>query len=291
MNGGREKMLDLTAEMARLKKSLDAIEEEAYRLFAKYPAPSGLTAYPEDLDPEETRKVRANLRGMSPELFACYNDASFDWTPTNELRHFLPRYLEEIDAFRFPSEESVFHRFVEWENYFERDMKTLRSRFSDPAWTKEERDLIDRWYRTFCARFFLDYPVWEADGHILEIRVDVLIILFAHGGFAVETLLEVWREHLWSLPALLHLKDLLLYGFSDDFDKLRNSFASHDKTLHSMLIGWLKDSKTRKCFLEGCDAAIKRCDALLFEETWWHGTSYLDELEYTRETLLAWAGG
>jgi hypothetical protein len=290
-------MLNLTAEMARLKKSLDAIEEEAYRLFAKYPAPSGLTAYPEDLDAEETRKVRANLRGMSPELFACYNDASSDWTPTDELRHFLPRYLEEIDAFRFPSfsEEIVFHRFVEWENYFERDMKTLRSRCSDPAWTNEERDLLDRWYRTFCAWIFLNYPVWETDEHILEIRVDTVIILFAHGGFALETLLEVWRQQLWSLPALLHLKDLLLYGFSAHLNKLNNAFASHDNTLHAMLLAWLKDAQTRTCFLEGYDAAIKRCDALLFEETRRYGTgmAYLDELDYTRETLLAWgrAGG
>ncbi|MDR3158617.1 MAG: hypothetical protein LBU11_06330 [Zoogloeaceae bacterium] len=232
---------------------------------------------------------------MSPELFARYNDASFDWTPLNELRHLLPRYLEEIDAFRFPSEESVFHRFVEWENYSERDMKTLRSLFSDPAWTKEERDLIDRWYRTFCAWFFLNYPVWEADDHILEIRVDTVILLFAHGGFALETLLEAWRRHLWSLPALLHLKDLLLYGFSDYFGKLNNAFASHDKTLRAMLLAWLKDTETRMCFLAGCDAAIKRCDALLFEETRRYGTgmAHLDELEYTRETLLEWgrAGG
>jgi hypothetical protein len=38
---------DLTEEMARLEKSLDAIEEDACRLFAKYPAPNELTAYPE----------------------------------------------------------------------------------------------------------------------------------------------------------------------------------------------------------------------------------------------------
>jgi hypothetical protein len=285
-------MLDLTAEMDHLKKSLDAIEEEAYRLFAKYPAPDGLAA---DLGQEETREVRANLRGMSLELFARYNDAGFGWAPFDELRHFLPRYLEEINAFRFPSfsEEIVFHRFVKWENHSEPDMKTLRSLFSDPAWTKEERDLIDRWYRTFCAWFVLNYPVWKADDHLLKIQVDTLIILLAHSGFAPETLLEVWRQHLWSLPALLHLKDLVLYGFSDYFGKLNNAFASHDKTLHAILIAWLKDAQTRTYFLEGCDAAIKRCDALLFEETHRYGTgmAYLDELEYTRETLLAWAGG
>jgi hypothetical protein len=62
-----------------------------------------------------------------------------------------------------------------------------------------------------------------------------------------------------------------------------------------MLIAWMKDAKTRECFLEGYDAAIKRCDALLFEETCQYGTrmAHLDELEYTRETLLEWgrAGG
>lgn len=205
--------------------------ENAYTLFAKYKP-----ARPLDIctaccmTPEaEGQLANANVRQIPMELLATYNDgAKPEKTRIDEVKHFLPRYLDLIGQFQFPTHSS------------ELSLSRLMP-FEAAEWTMPELDLLQQ-YRTDYFKYCLSvYPIPSFSD-----RIDTILIMFWLAGFAIGDLLSIW-ENEKTQESALHFRDLYLHGF-DPYNpsKLFNCFG--DKALAEMLRTWLETETVKQHF-------------------------------------------
>ncbi len=110
---------------------LTEIIEKSYRLFAKYHPTRPLDICTNCcMTPEAEAKLASLAVNQIPkELLAAYNDgAKPEKTRIEEVKHFLPRYLDLVAQFEFPthSTELSFSRLIPFDKH---------------EWTKEELEL------------------------------------------------------------------------------------------------------------------------------------------------------
>ncbi|MDR1854230.1 MAG: hypothetical protein LBR05_04915 [Azoarcus sp.] len=257
---------------------LDDLLETAYRTFAPYPAPETLGCQCPlcRLEESQSRLRAMAVREIPDELLWRYHFIPHaDKASVGEIKHFLPRYLEIVSKFQF--------------DHFWAEVALDRLKFVNGEWTDEERALLDDWARAFfscCLSRYYDHDVAPTAPHIENI-VDIVIML-AHGNFDLSPLLEVWVEDS-GLPALLHYKDLLLWGFSGDMSVLENSFAADDEGLCASLGGWARRPEVVAHFIARCDWALGGGDPLLDAVHECHGgVTHRAELETLRNKLVEW---
>src|SRR5262245_29372956 len=100
---------------------LEEIIEQSYRLFATYKVTRPLDVCTDDccMSPaDEARLATLPVKSIPKELLEEYNDeAKPEKTRIDEVKHFLPRYLDLIGQFQFPthSTELSFSRLVPFE--------------------------------------------------------------------------------------------------------------------------------------------------------------------------------
>ncbi|MDR0673673.1 MAG: hypothetical protein LBF93_08470 [Zoogloeaceae bacterium] len=269
--------------------SLDDLIDNAYRLFAAYPAPGELLACTHCMVVAEQEQARAlAVRNIPAELFWRYHHAAYmGRTPLQEVKHFLPRYLDLISRFQEEGAlclETALTRLPRID-YKEGGALTY-SRLDPGEWKPEEFSLLHAWARTFfshCLSQYHDYKLFPGAPPIEAI--DDILIMFAHGGFDLSPLLCLWEED-HRLTALLHAKDLLLWGFNEAGTAMENPFAEDDPELCATLMNWLRTAKVRARFRQGCETALARQAPVLDMAHGFHaGRTHREELKIMRQRL------
>jgi hypothetical protein len=225
------------------KKSQSVLQEiirKAYEIFSKYPVTRPLDVCTDECCmkvEDEARLASLPVRQIPLELLTQYNDsAKPEKTQIEEIKHFLPRYLELIAAFNFPthSAELSFSRLTP---------------FDKSEWTEPELEILENFSTEFFTHALSTYPIPSFND-----KIDSILIMLWRGNFNVEKLLTVW-EHASSLQSLLHFNDLYFYGFSQQKrSKLSNSFG--DKELAHLLVNWLENERTHKIFKEQIERTV-----------------------------------
>jgi hypothetical protein len=239
---------------------LHEIVERSYKLFRDYKPERPLDVCTECCmkKEEEARLAAMTVREIPLELLREYNDsAKPEKTRIEEVKHFLPRYLELISSFRFPthSVELSFSRLLP---------------FNSNEWTKEELQLLTDFSVEFFKHCLSLYPL---PAH--SERIDSILIMFDRTAVPVEALLNVW-EKADNIQSVLHFKDLKYYGFQNkSHTGLSDGFG--DNELATKLQQWLQRDSVKKVF-ESRIEAILLGDPELEEET-------LSELELLYDML------
>lgn len=257
---------------------LHDIIETAYRTFAAYPAPESLGCQcPLCRLGESHRRLRTmSVREIPDELLWRYHLAAHaERTPVGEVKHFLPRYLEIVSHFQF--------------QHFWTEIALDRLTFARETWTAEEQALLSTWAQAFFAQCLSQYHDrdFAPDAPYIENIVDIIIML-AHGGFDLRPLLDDWSEDR-RLSALLHFKDLLLWGFNKDMSVLENSFAADDPALCCMLRDWIRQPDVMAHFIARCDQVADGNEPILDMAHECHGgRGHREELRSARLKLGDW---
>lgn len=215
-----------------MEKTLPDIIEEAYTLFSGYEAvrPLDICTHCCMSFENEALLARLPVREIPLELLMEYNDgAATEKTPTNEMKHFLPRYMQLISTFDFPSHSA------------EIALKRL-SPFDKTEWSDEELALLHTFSLAFFEKCLSTYPLPIRD------EMDSILILFWRGSIPIAPLLSAWEQN-DSPSSILHLKDFCWDGFmSSKSGKLTNGFA--DAELSAILRNWLDQEDVRKRFMK-----------------------------------------
>jgi hypothetical protein len=219
---------------------LTEIIEEAYRLFSNYK-----TIRPLDIctvccmTPEaEERLATLPVKLIPCKLLSEYNDgARSEKTRIEEIKHFLPKYLELIGKFEFPSHstELSFSRLTPF-NKFE--------------WTNNELTLLEQFSQEFFELCVSYYPIPSFSD-----KIDTILIMFWRANFVnILDLLTIWKNNT-SKESLLHLRDFVFNGFVQyDQSKLNNPFG--DKKLADILRNWLDNEEVKETFAKAIEEMI-----------------------------------
>ena len=210
---------------------INEVINRAYQEFSKYPAVLPLDVCTDCcMTKEETTKlVSISVDSIPQELLSNYNDsAKPEKTRIEEVKHFLPRYLQLISEFNFPthSSELSFSRLVP---------------FDKNEWTKNEYEILLNFQSEYFRHCLNTYPIPSFGD-----KIDSIIVMFWRSGIGIEKLLSIWEET-ENIESSLHFKDLYFEGFEQyNRNKLSNSFG--DKELCEKLTIWIRDNKVNTLF-------------------------------------------
>ncbi len=207
------------------------IIDKAYDVFSKYRANLPLDVCTDCCMTVENAGRLASLpvRQIPIELLTEYNDSAKPAkTEIEEVKHFLPRYLDSVSQFRFPSHsaELTFSRLTP---------------FDKNEWQETELELLATFATDFFKLTLNTYPIPSFCD-----RIDTILIMFWLGHFNIEILLKTW-EQTDTPESVLHFNDLYFQGFNEhDRSELFSSFG--DKGLCRVLSNWLENEKTKEIF-------------------------------------------
>lgn len=205
--------------------------EKAYELFSKYRADRPLDVCTECCMKieDEGRLASLPVREIPVELLTEYNDSAKPAkTRIEEVKHFLPRYLDLISEYKFPthSTEISFSRLLP---------------FDKSEWTENELGLLEKFATDFFNQTLQTYPIPSFND-----RIDTILIMFWRADFDIVRLLRLW-ERTDTLQSVLHFNDLYFQGFNEhNRSELFSSFG--DKELSNILTNWLENEKTKEIF-------------------------------------------
>ncbi|MGV3541149.1 MAG: hypothetical protein ACO1OQ_15135 [Rufibacter sp.] len=199
--------------------------------------------------------VREIPRGLLTE----YNDgASTAKTPIEEIKHFLPRYLDLVWDFDFPSHS------------LELSLKRLAP-FEESEWTVEELKYLERFSKAFFDKCLSAYPLPENE--------DILgvLIMFWRGQLDVNLLLGTWLHHNGAESAL-HYRDLVFGGFEQhNPSMLSNAFAEPQIT--NILREWAESNAAKEFFSKEIEKLVLKGEAMKEKD--------LEELSLLYEMIVA----
>ncbi len=184
------------------------------------------------MTPEDEGKLASSpVRQISRDLLADYNDgAKPDKTRIEEVKHFLPRYLDLIGQFQFPTHST--------ELSFSRLMP-----FDKTEWTKQELNLLNEFKLDYFKQCLSVYPIPSFSD-----RIDTILIMFWKAGFDINDLLTIWKIEKTKESAL-HFRDLHFHGF-DQYNQTKLFSAFGDKELADILRNWLDTETVKQNFAD-----------------------------------------
>ena len=216
------------------------IINRSYTLFSKYKTTRPLDVCTQECCmsvEDEGRLASLPVREIPKDLLEKYNDsAKPEKTRVEEIKHFLPRYLELIWKFDFPthSSELSFSRLVP---------------FDKTEWTESELRLLEQFSKEFFLHCLAVYP-FPSFGD----SIDSILIMFWRAGFEIEDLLEAW-ESKKNKESVLHFRDLYFYSFNQqNKSMLTNSFG--DKKLFEVLRQWADSPSVQNNFASGIEEQL-----------------------------------
>jgi hypothetical protein len=232
---------------------LTEIIDNAYVLFSKHRVEIPLEVCTEGccMKPEdENRLASLPVRQIPVDLLSEYNDsAKPEKTRISEVKHFLPRYLDLIGQFQFPthSTELSFTRLIP---------------FDKSEWSTEELNLLGEFSKVFFKKCLSLYPIPSFSDSITTILIMFRGVDFdLKQLFDIPLLLKIWEGE-QSLQSILHFRDLYFYGFNQKHEsKLSNSFG--DKELGSILRTWMESETVRQIFAGNIEKLIVEKNCLL----------------------------
>ena len=213
---------------------------QAYDTFSKYKVSRHLDVCTNCcMTIEDERKLLGlPLKQISVELLSAYNDsAKSKKTNVDEIKHFLPRYLELISEYQFPSHS------------IELSLTRLAP-FDKNEWKESELNIIDKFSCEFFNHCLDTYPIPSFGD-----KIDSIIIMFWKIGIGIDNLLLIWEKS-ESLESCLHFKDLYFEGFEYyNRGKLTNGFG--DNLLCEKLTTWIQTPKTKEIMLKRIEKIIQ----------------------------------
>ncbi len=186
---------------------------------------------------EVNRLINLEVRKIDVDLLSLYNDSAQAHHPIiSEFKHFLPRYLDLINQYEFPS-HSV-----------ELCLRNL-SFYKKDQWLIEEWELIENFAVYFFEKCLNDFPIQSAYTEITDI-----LIMYDLARFDLTPFLQIW-ESSDSVTASLHFKEMIV----NEFDWLRkrrfkNSFGSKDTI--ELISDWVYQTATQQKFYKKFESII-----------------------------------
>jgi len=227
---------------------LEEIIKNSYELFSNYEANSPLDICTECCMSKENEGLLASLsiKEIPVKLLSEYNDgASTEKTPINEVKHFLPRYLDLIGKFEFPSHST------------EISLKRLTP-FNKTEWKEEEKILLKKFALVYFKKCLSIYPLPNNES------IDSIIIMFWRGQFEIIELLSIWEKET-TKESILHFRDLYFLGFKNkNKSKLSNAFG--EKEISLIVRGWIDDKKVKQHFSSTIEELIMEGENLTEED-------------------------
>ena len=224
------------------------IIQEAYALFGAYKAILPLDVCTDCcMDPGDAALLASlPVHEIPHDLLMEYNDeASTGKTPAAEIKHFLPRYLELIATFEFPSHSA--------ELSLERLNPTL-----EEEWSAVELDFLTRFTTAFWKTCLAAYPLPAYES------IDAILVMVWRSGLEVTDLLDQWQEEN-TLSSVLHFWDLYVEGFEGKRSlKLKNAFAEAD--ISEQLKDWVSQNETKTAFRMHVEKLILNDTSTIDEE-------------------------
>lgn len=217
---------------------MESLIAEAYELFKKYQVKRPLDICTDCCMDIKNEGLLASLpvKEIPQDLLMEYNDgASTVKTPIEELKHFLPRYMDLASSFEFPSHstELTFRRLAP---------------FNSGEWTNEELGYLKKFALTFFKKCLSTYPLPQND------QIESILILLWLGQFQMDELLAYWITDPSSISTL-HFKDLYLEGFKhNSLHKLSNGFA--DEEISNKLSNWINNKAVKHAFKDNIERLI-----------------------------------
>jgi hypothetical protein len=171
--------------------ALAMIVADAYRIFARYPAESSLCVCHCNCcmtEENEALLVRTPLREISSELLAQYTNSAHDWDDVvvrDQMRYFLPRYLELIAANDAPHHNSC----------LEHCLSRLQDAKWRETWPADEVDVLNRFFPALIVARLDDLSLahWPVGWLLANDVCDILCLTVLSGGDIVPVL-KAWDE-------------------------------------------------------------------------------------------------
>jgi hypothetical protein len=199
-----------------MTEDLQKIVAQAYELFAGYKVTKPLdVCSPHCVTDEELDQlVNLNVRKLPKELLSTWNHAAkTDRPELSEFKHFLPRFLDLIAQFEWPS-HSVEITLKSFGYYTDRD------------WTRQERQLIDDFGLAFFKQCLQTYDLPDV------VSLDRVIIMLSSAGVDTEPLFLEWEKSPHE-ASVRHFADFAIYGAD-----LKNEFMEQE--LRNRMSNWLQ---------------------------------------------------
>lgn len=206
---------------------MQEVIEKAYQIFKHY-------KLKEELDvcthccvtiTELNQLTNTPLKELSFNLIDTHNSAATSSKPpVEEFKYFLPRYLELIANYKFPSHST------------ELSLKRFES-YEKEEFNSQEWQIIEE----FCIKFFKqilsNYPIPEND------YIDSILIMIFTAKIDITKVLKIWEID-ESENGNKHFTDFVNYGLSKRKNKLNNVFSS--KKLDLIIEEWLSNNELFK---------------------------------------------
>lgn len=196
---------------------LQKIIDRAYKVFDGYKV-----AKPLDVctvccvtDEEVDQLVNLDVRKLPQKLLYTWNHAAKTHHPNlSEFKHYLPRFLDFIAQFEWPSHS------VEL---------TLKSfgYYTASDWTKQEKELIGDFGWVFFQHCLCTFPIPNVSS------LDSVIIMLSSAGVDIDPLLLEWEKSS-NRESIMHFAD-----FAIDGADLGNPFLELEPELQEKLSLWL----------------------------------------------------
>jgi hypothetical protein len=151
---------------------LEDIINSLYRLFAEYPAENSIDIFTKCciLIEHEALLAITAFRNIFKDLLQEYNDAtSIGNKPIYEIKHFLPRYLDLINQFQFPSHS--------------REISLKRLSHNTIDWKPEVLSLLQHFAIEYFNKCLHTYPLPDFE------QIDRILIMLWHPQFQPKSLL------------------------------------------------------------------------------------------------------
>lgn len=245
---------------------MEEIIKEAYSLFENYKVQSPLDICTECCMDKKDEGLLASLpvKDIPKRLLMAYNDgAATAKTPVNELKHFLPRYIELIGNFDFPSHST------------EISLKRLEP-FDSEEWGSNEIEFLEKFALTFFKSCISTYPLPKNEA------IESILIMFWRGQLQLTELLDSWKSDN-SLSSTLHFKDLYFEGFKQkNPSKMSNAFGAIE--ISKTLRDWIDETEVQNSFKENIEKIIM--DEVELDEFQLNQLNILYEVFNTKQKVI-----
>lgn len=219
---------------------LKEIIEKAYSVFSKYSVskPLDICTFCCATEIEESNLIQLDVKDIPVELLMIYNDsAQTEKTEIEEIKHFLPRYLDLIAQYDFPSHSA------------ELSLKRLGP-YSKDEWIPEEYDLINQFAEVFFNQCLSIHPIPGNDS------LDSILIMMWKAKIDISKLLVAWENNN-EIESLLHFKDLVMDHLQfRNYIPIKLSGAFADDELSALICDWITNQNTKELFISKIERVI-----------------------------------
>lgn len=218
---------------------LNKIVEESYKVFSGNKPSEYIDACTYCcMTEKDAQKLKSlPLREIPLELLKEYQDAAKPSSlNVSELKYFVPRYLELVKDFQFPTYEPLlsFDRF---------------GRIDILDWTKDERSLLEEY-----ALEFLDVYINTINQKYIISPIEVLL-MFYKGNFKIDSFLDRW-EKANSKESLMNFQKLLQEMTWSKRGVLRITDPFADNKFSKQVLDWLESDRVKRNFKSKIEKAI-----------------------------------